>query len=113
SVAVVGASDNPHKVGGRPLRYLLDHGYAGRVYAVNPRQRSVQGLDAHATLDALPEVPDVAVLCVAAEQAEEQLSLAARLGVRHALLFASGYAEVGAEGLARQQRLAATAHAGG
>ncbi|MBL0730669.1 CoA-binding protein [Piscinibacter sp. HJYY11] len=113
SVAVVGASDNPHKVGGRPLRYLLDQGYAGRIYAVNPRQRSVQGLPAFAGLDALPEVPDVAVLCVAAEQAEEQLELAARLGVRHALLFASGYAEVGAEGAAREQRLLAIARSGG
>jgi succinyl-CoA synthetase alpha subunit len=113
SVAVVGASDNPHKVGGRPLRYLLDQGYAGRVYAVNPRQSTVQGLKAHASLEALPEVPDVAVLCVAAEQAEEQLALAARLGVHHALLFASGYAEIGAEGLARQRRLRAVARDGG
>jgi acyl-CoA synthetase (NDP forming) len=73
----------------------------------------VQGLKAHASLEALPEVPDVAVLCVAAEQAEEQLALAARLGVHHALLFASGYAEIGAEGLARQRRLRAVARDGG
>ncbi|HUG21837.1 CoA-binding protein, partial [Piscinibacter sp.] len=113
SIAVVGASDNPNKVGGRPLKYLLEQGYAGRVYAVNPRQASVQGLPSHPSLDALPEVPDAAVLCVGAEQAEEQLALCARLGVRNALLFASGYAEVGDQGLARQQRLAAICRAGG
>ena len=113
SVAVVGASDNPNKVGGRPLKYLLEQGFAGRVYAVNPRQATVQGIVAHPSLDALPEAPDAAVLCIAAEQAEEQLALCARLGVAHALLFASGYAEVGAEGLAQQQRLVDICRAGG
>ena len=113
SIAVVGASDNPNKVGGRPLRYLLEQGYAGRVYPINPRQDRVQGIAAHSTLDHLPEVPDVAILCVGAEQAEEQLAACARLGIRNALLFASGYAEVGAEGLARQQRLIDICHAGG
>jgi len=113
SVAVVGASDNPNKVGGRPLKYLLGQGFAGRIDAVNPRQAMVQGIAAHPSLDALPEAPEVAVLCVGAEQAEEQLALCARLGVAHALLFASGYAEVGPAGVARQQRLADICRAGG
>ena len=113
SIAVVGASDNPDKVGGRPLRYLLERGFAGRVYAVHPRQAQVQGVAAHARLADLPEVPDVAILCVGAEQAEEQLSACAGLGIGHALLFASGYAETGEAGFARQQRLADICRAGG
>jgi acyl-CoA synthetase (NDP forming) len=113
SIAVVGASDNPNKVGGRPLKYLLEQGFAGRVYAINPRQSSVQGLASYPSLDALPEVPDAAVLCVGADQVEDQLALSARLGVANALLFASGYAEVGSEGLVRQQRLAAICRDGG
>jgi acyl-CoA synthetase (NDP forming) len=113
SVAVVGASDNPNKVGGRPLKYLLEQGFRGQVYPVNPRQERVQGLVAHASLAHLPEVPDVAILCVGAEQAEEQLAACARLGIPNALLFASGYAEVGAEGLLLQQRLLALCRAGG
>ncbi|MFL6664202.1 MAG: CoA-binding protein [Rhizobacter sp.] len=112
SVAVVGASDNPDKVGGRPLKYL-QQGFAGRLYPVNPRQQTVQGIVAHARLADLPEVPDVAILCVGSEHAEEQLGACARLGIPNALLFASGYAEVGAEGLARQQRLVEICRSGG
>ena len=113
SVAVVGASDNPNKVGGRPIRYLLEQGFRGAIYPVNPRQDQVQGIVARASLADLPEVPDVAILCVGAEQAEEQLAACARLGIPNALLFASGYAEVGAEGLQRQQRLVDVCRAGG
>ncbi|VTU21522.1 Long-chain-fatty-acid--CoA ligase [Variovorax sp. PBL-H6] len=113
SVAVVGASDNPNKVGGRPIKYLKEQGFAGRIYPVNPRADRVQGLPAYAALDRLPQVPDAVILCIGAEQAEQQLNECVRLGVRHALLFASGYAEVGAEGRVRQERLAEICRAGG
>lgn len=105
SIAVVGASDSPHKVGGRPLLYLAQQGFRGRVYPVNPRAERIQGLQAYASLDALPEVPDAVILCVGSEAVEEQLNLCARLGVRAVVLFASGYAEVGAQGRAEQQKL--------
>jgi acyl-CoA synthetase (NDP forming) len=88
SVAVVGSTDSPHKVGGRPLQYLAAQGFRGRIYPVHPRATHIQGLQAHASLDALPEVPDVAILCVGAEAVEAQLTLCARLGVRAVVLFA-------------------------
>ena len=105
SIAVVGASDSPHKVGGRPLQYLAQQGFRGRVYPVNPRAEVIQGLQAYRSLDALPEVPDAVILCVGSDAIEAQLNLCARLGVRAVVLFASGYAEVGAQGLAEQQKL--------
>ena len=49
SVAVIGASDAPSRIGGRPLRYLRESGYAGRIYPVNPRRSQVQGLPAYPT----------------------------------------------------------------
>ena len=107
SVAVVGASDQVHKVGGRPLHYLLSQGFAGRLYAVNPRATAIQGQPSFASIDALPEVPDAAILCVPSEQVEVELTRCGRRGVRQVVLFASGYAEVGAEGAQRQQRLRA------
>jgi len=112
SVAVVGASENPDKVGGRPVRYMTSQGYAGRVYPINPRAKTIQGVRAFPSLDALPEVPDVAILCIGADQAEAQLALCGRLGVGNAILLASGFAEVGAEGRARQQRLTDICRAG-
>lgn len=113
SVAVVGASDNPHKVGGRPLQYLAQQGFRGRVYPVNPRAERIQGLQAYASLDALPEVPEAVILCVGSEAVEARLSLCARLGVRAVVLFASGYAEVGAQGRAQQQKLVDICRAAG
>ena len=113
SVAIVGASDNPDKVGGRPLRHLISHGFAGRLYPVNPRGTPVQGLDAHTSLAALPEVPDVALLCVPAERAAEEIEVCAKLGIPNVLLFSSGFAEVGATGRAAQEALAATCRAAG
>ena len=113
SVAVVGASDSPHKVGGRPLQYLAQQGYRGRVYPVHPRAERIQGLPAYPSLDALPEVPDAVILCVGAEAVEAQLHLCARLGVRAVVLFASGYGEVGAHGQAAQQKLVEICRRGG
>lgn len=113
SVAVVGASDNPHKVGGRPLQYLAAHGYPGRVYPVNPRATTIQGLPAYPSLEALPEVPQAVILCVGGDTVEQQLRLCAERGVRVVVLFASGYAEVGDAGVAEQRRLAALCRAAG
>ena len=106
AVAVVGASDNADKVGGRPLRHLITHGFAGRLYPVTQRGTPVQGLASYTSLAALPEVPDVAILCVPADRAGAEIEACARLGVSHVLLFSSGFAEVGPAGSARQEALA-------
>jgi acyl-CoA synthetase (NDP forming) len=113
SIAVVGASDSPHKVGGRPLQYLAHQGFRGRVYPVNPGAQRIQGLQAYASLDALPEVPDAVILCVGSDAVEGQLALCAQLGVRAVVLFASGYGEVGDYGQARQQKLVDICRRGG
>jgi len=113
SIAIVGASDSPHKVGGRPLQYLARQGFCGRVYPVHPRAERIQGLQAHASLDALPEVPDAVILCVGSDSVEAQLELCVALGVGAVVLFASGYAEVGARGRAEQQKLGDICRRGG
>lgn len=113
SVAVVGASEDPHKIGGRPLHLMRRQGYAGRLYPVSRSRTSVQGLPAWRDVDALPEAPDVAIIAVPGGEVEEAVAACARRGVGHALLFASGFGEVGAEGKAREARLAAVARAGG
>ncbi|MDY0067259.1 MAG: CoA-binding protein [Steroidobacteraceae bacterium] len=108
AVAVVGASDNADKVGGRPLRHLIAHGFAGRLYPVTQRGAPVQGLPSYTSLAALPEAPDVAILCVPADRAGAEIEACVRLGVSHVLLFSSGFAEVGPAGSAQQQALAET-----
>jgi acyl-CoA synthetase (NDP forming) len=113
SVAVVGASEDPHKIGGRPLHLMRRQGYPGRLYPVSRSRTSVQGLSAWRDIAALPEAPDVAIIAVPGAQVEEAVAACARRGVSHALLFASGFGEVGAEGKAREARLTALARAGG
>ena len=66
SVALIGASDDPQRIGGRPLRYLREAGFAGAVFPVNPRRDTVQGLRSYASVADLPETPDVAILAVPA-----------------------------------------------
>ncbi|AMN46187.1 hypothetical protein ACG33_03515 [Steroidobacter denitrificans] len=108
AVAVVGASDNADKVGGRPLRHLISHGFAGNLYPVTRHGTPVQGLPSYTSLAALPEVPDVAILCVPADRAGAEIEACAGLGIPHVLLFSSGFAEIGAAGSARQAALMET-----
>src|SRR5260370_22234476 len=66
SVAVLGASGDPTRIGGRPIAYLLKQGFAGAIYPVNPSRPEVQGLRAYEAVSELPTVPDVAVAARAA-----------------------------------------------
>ena len=67
--AIVGASDNPDKIGGRPIHYMRRHGYAGTLYPINPQRAEVQGERAWPSVAALPAAPDLAIVAVAGEQA--------------------------------------------
>lgn len=107
SVAVLGASDNPHKVGGRPIAFMKQYGYGGRVYPVNAARPEVQGFKAYASLDQLPEVPELVVVAIGGEEGVRLVEQAAAAGVAVAVVMASGYAEVGAEGLVLQERMVA------
>lgn len=113
SIAVVGASDDIGKIGGRPLHYLQRHGYRGRLYPVTQRGGSVQGLRSYASLAELPEAPDCVILSVPAAAALAQVQACARIGARSGILFSSGFAEMGPEGRRAQAQLAqAAAEAG-
>lgn len=113
SVAVVGASDNIHKIGGRPIHYMREHGFAGSILPINPSRDVVQGLPCHARLRDVPEPPDLAIVVVAGDAAQEAIEDCAVLGVPAAIVIASGYGEAGSDGHAAQARLMAAAQAGG
>jgi acetate---CoA ligase (ADP-forming) len=69
SIVVIGASENPDKIGGRPLYYLQRHGYRGKVFGVNPKRTETQGYPTFPSLEALPEVPEVAIVVVPGDAA--------------------------------------------
>ncbi len=97
SVAIVGASENPNKVGGRPLLYLSRFGYKGRVYPINPKRPEAQGYKAYPSLADLPEAPEVAIVVVPGDAAVEAVEQCAQLGVRVAIVMTSGFGETDAE----------------
>lgn len=105
SVAIVGASDDPTRIGGRPLRYLRDSGFVGTVYPVNPNRDSVQGLAAFKSVHDLPEPVDCAVIAVPAKIARTAVEDCAAVGIKSAIVFSSGFAEVGGQGAAWQDEI--------
>src|SRR6266404_3171188 len=107
SVAIVGQSNDPAKTAGRPLKFLRQAGYAGRVYPVNARRDEVLGERAFASLAALPEVPEHVYVVTPTEAAVEAIEECGRLGVRVATVLADGFAEAGPAGEAREARLRA------
>ena len=109
SVAVVGASNDPTRIGGRPVRYLRAAGFAGRIYPVNPKHEKVQGLTAFPHVAEVPEAVDLAVVAVPAPSVVDTVAACAARGVRAAVVFSAGFAETGAEGRRMQQRLGAIA----
>lgn len=113
SVAVIGASDNPNKVGGRPLHYLREFGYAGEVFPVNPAREVIQGYRAYPGLDAIGKTPDAVVIAVSGDATLEQVRQCAAAGVKAAVIMASGFAETGEAGRRRQQELVSVANASG
>ena len=105
SVAVIGASADPAKMTGRPVGYLQKHGFAGAIWPVNPRASSIAGLPCYADVAALPAAPDVGIVLVGPDRAEQAVRDLAARGTAAAIVLASGYGEASPEGAARQQAL--------
>ena len=102
SVAIIGASDNPARIGGRPLRYMRDAGFGGAVYPVNPNRDSVQGLPAFGNVADLPEPIDTAIIAVPAPSVVETAEACAAANVRAAIIFSAGFAEMNEAGRREQ-----------
>lgn len=113
SVAIIGASDNIHKIGGRPIYYMQRHGYQGQVYPINPSREAIQGHKCYASLAALPEVPDLALIVVGGDNTVAAVEECAARGVKAAVVIASGFGETGPQGLELQQHMVAKARAAG
>ena len=113
SVAIIGASSDPVRIGGKPIAYLLERGFQGDIWPVNPNRAEVQGLKAYDSVDALPAAPDVAVVAVPASAVVATVADLARRGAGAAIVFSSGFAEVGGAGETLQADMLAAAAVGG
>ena len=108
-IAIIGASDNVLKFGGRPIRFMKEAGYAGTIYPVNPRGGVIQGLQAYTDIREVPETVDMCVVTVPAPLVVEAVANCAAAGVRSVVIFSSGFAEVSEEGAQWQAELDAIA----
>ncbi|HUB13014.1 MAG TPA: acetate--CoA ligase family protein, partial [Acetobacteraceae bacterium] len=109
SIAVLGASSDPTRIGGRPIAYLTTQGFKGAIYPVNPNRSEVQGVKAYPNVAALPETPDVAIVAVGAEIAPQAVEDLAKRGCKAALMFTAGFAEVDENGARIQAQMVASA----
>ena len=102
SIAVIGAGRNPFKPNGIPLYLLSIFGYGGDVYPVNPKYDRVGGLKCYSSILDLDVAVDLAIIAVAADKAMDVLIECAQKKVKAAIVFTSGFAEIGEEGRLNQ-----------
>ncbi len=107
SVAVIGASDDPARIGGRPIAYMKAAGFGGAVYPINPKRETIQGLPAWPSIDAVEGPVDVALVALPAALVNGVLEACADKGVKACIVFSSGFAEEGPEGRRRQEAIRA------
>ena len=105
SIAVVGASDTPGKVGTSIFRNLLEHRFSGSFYPVNQKSSTIAGQLAYRSLEDLPEKVELAVLCTPAQTIPSLVEQCGRLEISAALVITAGFREVGSDGIAIQQEL--------
>jgi acetate---CoA ligase (ADP-forming) len=105
SIAIVGASSDPAKASGLPLRNVLQSRFSGKIYAVNPRATEISGVPCYPSVTDLPEAPDVAVLMVDARLSPQVLEECGRKGIKTAVIGSAGFSEAGEEGRERQEHL--------
>lgn len=105
SVAIIGASDDVRKWGGSALNNLLEGGYKGTIYPVNPRGGTFFGIHSYASVADLPEAPDLALMAVGGAQVKGVLEECGQRGVRAVVVLAAGFSEIGAEGAALEREI--------
>ncbi|HZR75155.1 acetate--CoA ligase family protein [Bradyrhizobium sp.] len=114
SVAIIGASENPNKVGGRPVHYLDKFGFKGKIFPINPSRPEVQGHTCYKSLGDLPEAPEMVIVAVAGDNAIGAVEDCAAHGVKVAVVMASGFGEVDAvAGKAKERQMVEAAHKAG
>jgi acetyltransferase len=105
SVAVIGATEKPQALGRDVFANLLAGGYKGRIDAVNPKYKAVQGRPCYPTLRALPQAPDLAIAVTPARTLPALVADAGARGVPNMLVLSAGFAEVGQTGQQLQDEM--------
>lgn len=96
SIAIVGVPRRDYQFGGHSfLKKIQESRFQGNLYPINPKADEIRGVKTYPNLASLPETPDLALVCVAADQVPAVLEECARIGLRHIHILASGFKEMG------------------
>jgi acetyltransferase len=105
SVAIVGATEEPGRIGGSPIYLLKKYGFDGRVIGVNPKYTTVQGVPCVPSVEDIAEQVDLAIFCVSAEAVRRALPVLAGKGLKAAVIFSAGFGETAGRGQELQRWL--------
>jgi acetyltransferase len=98
SIAIVGASETPNSIGVTLVRNMLDSGYKGKLFFVNPKHETVFGQKTYASVDTIPQRLDIAVICTKAAIVPEIVDVCGRAGCKNVIVISGGFAEAGPRG---------------
>jgi len=113
SIAIVGASNNPTKMGTIQYLNLRHSGFPGPVYPIHPEEKEVFGVRAYPRIEDLPEIPDLAMLVVPGHLVPDMIERFGAFGTRHAVIVTAGFKETGRDGVTRENALMQSAQAHG
>ncbi len=113
SLAVIGASSNPHKSGGLFLKGLIDSGFKGNLYPVNPNEPEIMGLKSYRSVKEIPGGIDLAILAVPARIVPHVIAECSQQQVRFAIIHSAGFSELGTEGKELEEKMLYAARQGG
>ena len=105
SIAVVGASRSPSTIGHQILANLINYGYTGAVYPINPKADSIHSIKAYPSIGAVPDPVDLAVISVPKELVLGVAEECGQAGVRGLVVITAGFREIGGEGVERERQL--------
>lgn len=104
-VALIGASADPAKLGGRRYRTLVEGNFTGCIFPVNPRASEIRGHRAYASIDDVPDPVDLAVIMVRSDRVLESVAACARRAVPAVMVITAGFGEVGPAGIAAEREM--------
>ena len=113
SIAIVGASNNPMKMGTMHAMSIINDGFSGNFYPVHPSETSVLGHKAYPSPKDLPETPDLAIFVLPSKYLLPLFEAFGEIGTKYAIIITAGFKEIGAEGIQQEKELLAVARSYG
>ncbi len=105
SIAVIGASESPLKVGSVTLQNIISSGFTGHIYPINPHVKNIGAMHFYESVLTLPEIPDLAVIAIPAAASIPEITRCAEFGIKNFVVFTAGFKEIGPAGQPLEQAL--------